>query len=147
MDKVGTILQKKGSNVWTIKPDAIVYRALEMMSDKGVGALVVVNDEGKVEGIITERDYARKVILQGKSSKETYVKEIMTKELFVVNPSTTLEECMGIMTEKRLRHLPVMEGDKLVGIISIGDVLKAIIEAQGIMIEHLSNYIMGGYVT
>ena len=147
MDKVGTILQKKGSNVWTIKPDAIVYRALEMMNDKGVGALVVVNDEGKVEGIITERDYARKVILQVRSSKETYVKEIMTKELLVVNPSTTIEECMGIMTEKRIRHLPVMEGDKLVGIISIGDVLKAIIEAQGIMIEHLSNYIMGGYVT
>jgi len=118
-----------------------------MMNDKGVGALVVVNDEGKVEGIITERDYARKVILQGRSSKETYVKEIMTKELLVVNPSTTIEECMGIMTEKRIRHLPVMEGDKLVGIISIGDVLKAIIEAQGIMIEHLSNYIMGGYVT
>ncbi|MCX7965744.1 MAG: CBS domain-containing protein [Syntrophorhabdaceae bacterium] len=146
MERVETILKRKGSNVWTIKPDAIVYRALEMMSDKGVGALVVVNDEGKVEGIITERDYARKVILQGKSSKETYVKEIMTKELFVVNPSTTVEECMALMTEKRLRHLPVMEGDKLVGIVSIGDVLKAIIEAQGIMIEHLSNYIMGGYV-
>ncbi|HOP85291.1 MAG TPA: CBS domain-containing protein [Syntrophorhabdaceae bacterium] len=147
MVKVETILQKKGSNVWTIKPDAIVYRALEMMSDKGVGALVVVNDEEKVVGIITERDYARKVILQGKSSKETYVKEIMSKELFVVSPSTTVEECMGLMTEKRIRHLPVMDKDKLIGIISIGDVLKAIIEEQGIMIEHLSNYIMGGYVT
>ncbi|HOV91361.1 MAG TPA: CBS domain-containing protein [Syntrophorhabdaceae bacterium] len=146
MDRVGSILDKKGSGVWTISPDAIVYRALEMMNNKGVGGLVVVNDQGKVEGIITERDYARKVILQGKSSKETYVKEIMTTELYVVNRNTTLEECMGIMTEKRIRHLPVMEGDKLVGIISIGDALKAIIEAQGIMIEHLSNYIMGGYV-
>ncbi len=146
MDRVGSILDKKGSSVWTISPDAIVYRALEMMSNKGVGALVVVNDQGKVEGILTERDYARKVILQGKSSKETYVKEIMTTELYVVNRNTTLEECMGIMTEKRIRHLPVMEGDKLIGIISIGDALKAIIEAQGIMIEHLSNYIMGGYV-
>ncbi|MBP8625320.1 MAG: CBS domain-containing protein [Syntrophorhabdales bacterium] len=146
MEKVGSVLEKKGSTVWTISPDAIVYRALEMMSNKGVGALVVVNEKGKVEGIISERDYARKVILQGKSSKETYVKEIMTTELFVVNRSTSLEECMGIMTEKRIRHLPVIEDDKLIGIISIGDVLKAIIEAQGIMIEHLSNYIMGGYV-
>lgn len=146
MEKVGSVLEKKGSAVWTISPDAIVYRALEMMSNKGVGALVVVNEKGKVEGIISERDYARKVILQGKSSKETYVKEIMTTELFVVNRSTSLEECMGIMTEKRIRHLPVIEDDKLIGIISIGDVLKAIIEAQGIMIEHLSNYIMGGYV-
>ncbi|MCX8110416.1 MAG: CBS domain-containing protein [Syntrophorhabdaceae bacterium] len=146
MEKVGSVLAKKGSNVWTISPDAIVYRALEMMNNKGVGALVVVNENNKVEGIITERDYARKVILQGKSSKETYIKEIMTTELFVVNPNTTLEECMGIMTEKRIRHLPVLDGDKLVGIISIGDVLKAIIEAQGIMIEHLSKYIMGGYV-
>ncbi|HOJ71576.1 MAG TPA: CBS domain-containing protein [Syntrophorhabdaceae bacterium] len=146
MEKVGKIIEKKGSNVWTISSQAIVYRALEMMSDKGVGALIVVDEQGKVEGIITERDYARKVILQGKSSKETYVKDIMTKELFVVNPSTTLEECMGLMTEKRIRHLPVMDGGKLVGIISIGDVLKAIIEAQGIMIEHLSNYIMGTYV-
>lgn len=146
MEKIGKILEKKGHNVWTISSQTIVFRALEMMSDKGVGALIVTNEQGKVVGIITERDYARKVILQGKSSKETYVKEIMTTELFVVNQSTTVEECMGIMTEKRVRHLPVMDGDKLVGIISIGDVLKAIIEAQGIMIEHLSNYIMGKYV-
>jgi len=146
MEKVGTILEKKGKTVATILPQMIVYRALEQMSEKGIGALMVVNEQGKVEGIITERDYARKVILQGKSSKETYVSDIMTKELFVVNPSTSLEECMGLMTEKRIRHLPVMDGDKLVGIISIGDVLKAIIEVQGIMIEHLNKYIMGAYV-
>lgn len=146
MEKVGTILEKKGKTVATISPQMIVYRALEQMSEKGIGALMVVNEQGKVEGIITERDYARKVILQGKSSKETYVGDIMTKELFVVNPSTSLEECMGLMTEKRIRHLPVMDGDKLVGIISIGDVLKAIIELQGIMIEHLNKYIMGAYV-
>jgi len=146
MEKVGKILEKKGHSVWSISPDAIVYRSLELMSEKEVGALMVISDKGKVEGIITERDYARKVFLKGKSSKETYVKEIMTADLFAVNPTTTVEECMALMTEKRIRHLPVMEGEKLVGMISIGDVLKAIIEAQGIMIEHLSNYIMGSYV-
>jgi CBS domain-containing protein len=146
MEKVGKILEKKGREVWSISPDAIVYRSLELMSEKGIGALIVLNDKGKVEGILTERDYARKVFLKGRSSKETYVKEIMTSELFAVNPTSTIEECMALMTEKRIRHLPVMEGDKLVGMISIGDVLKAIIEAQGIIIEHLSNYIMGSYV-
>jgi len=146
MEKVGKILEKKGHEVWSISPDAIVYRSLELMSEKGIGALIVLNDKGKVEGILTERDYARKVFLKGRSSKETYVKEIMTSELFAVNPTSTIEECMALMTEKRIRHLPVMEGDKLVGMISIGDVLKAIIEAQGIIIEHLSNYIMGSYV-
>jgi len=146
MEKVGKILEKKGREVWSILPDAIVYRSLELMSEKGVGALMVVNDKGKVEGILTERDYARKVFLKGRSSKETYVKEIMTSELFAVNMASSIEECMALMTEKRIRHLPVMDGDKLVGMISIGDVLKAIITAQGIMIEHLSNYIMGKYV-
>ena len=146
MEKVGKILEKKGRDVWSISPDAIVYRSLELMSEKGVGALMVINDKGKVEGILTERDYARKVFLKGRSSKETYVKEIMTSELFAVNPASSVEECMALMTEKRIRHLPVMDGDKLVGMISIGDVLKAIITAQGIMIEHLSNYIMGKYV-
>lgn len=146
MEKVGNILEKKGREVWSILPDAIVYRSLELMSEKGIGALMVINDKGRVEGILTERDYARKVFLKGKSSKETYVKEIMTSELFAVNPTSSVEECMALMTEKRMRHLPVMDGDKLVGVISIGDVLKAIIEEQGIMIEHLNNYIMGSYV-
>jgi CBS domain-containing protein len=147
MEKVGKILEKKkGRKVWSISPDAIVYRSLELMSEKEIGALIVINDKGKVEGIITERDYARKVFLKGRSSKETYIKEIMTTELFAVNPTSSVEECMALMTEKKIRHLPVMDGDKLVGVISIGDVLKAIIEAQGIMIEHLNNYIMGAYV-
>ena len=147
MEKVGKILEKKkGRKVWSISPDAIVYRSLELMSEKEIGALMVINDKGKVEGILTERDYARKVFLKGRSSKETYVKEIMTSELFAVNPTSSVEECMALITEERIRHLPVMDGDKLVGIISIGDVLKAIIEAQGIMIEHLNNYIMGAYV-
>jgi CBS domain-containing protein len=146
MEKVGKILENKGREVWSISPDAIVYRSLELMNEKGIGALMVLDDNGKVVGIISERDYARKVFLKGKSSKETYVKEIMTEELFAVKSTSTVEECMALMTEKRIRHLPVMDGEKLVGMISIGDVLKAIIEAQGIMIEHLSNYIMGTYV-
>lgn len=146
MKKVGKILEKKGREVWSISPDTIVYRSLELMREKGVGALMVLNDKGKVEGIITERDYARQVILKGRSSKETYVKEIMTTELFAVNPTSTVEECMALMTEERIRHLPVMDKDKLVGVISIGDVVMAIIEEQGIMIEHLNNYIMGKYV-
>ncbi|MCX5808642.1 MAG: CBS domain-containing protein [Proteobacteria bacterium] len=146
MEKVGKILEKKGREVWSISPDTIVYRSLELMREKGVGALMVVNDKGRVEGIITERDYARQIILKGRSSKETYVKEIMTTELFAVNPTSSVEECMALMTEKRVRHLPVMDGDKLVGIISIGDVVMAIIKSQGIMIEHLNDYIMGKYV-
>lgn len=146
MEKVGKILEKKGREVWSISSDTIVYRSLELMREKGVGALMVVNDKGRVEGIITERDYARQIILKGRSSKETYVKEIMTTELFAVNPTSSVEECMALMTEKRVRHLPVMDGDKLVGIISIGDVVMAIIKSQGIMIEHLNDYIMGKYV-
>ncbi len=146
MQTVGQLLQKKGGEVWTISRDAMVYRALQTMSEKGVGALPVIDADGRVTGIISERDYARKVILEGRSSKETSIKDIMTPELFVVSPKNTLNECMGIMSEKRIRHLPVLDNGKLVGIISIGDVLKAIITEQGILIEHLHNYIMGSYV-
>jgi CBS domain-containing protein len=146
MQTVGELLQKKGSEVWTISQNAMVYRALQMMSEKGVGALPVVDAADHVIGIISERDYARKVILEGRSSKETSIKDIMTPELFVVGPNNTLNECMGLMSEKRIRHLPVLDNKKLVGIISIGDVLKAIITEQGILIEHLHNYIMGSYV-
>jgi CBS domain-containing protein len=146
MQTVGQLLQNKGGQVWTISQDAMVYRVLQLMSEKGVGALPVLDDGGNLVGIVSERDYARKVILVGKSSKETSVKDIMTTELFVVGPRNALDECMGLMSEKRVRHLPVMEKGKLVGIISIGDVLKAIITEQGILIEHLNNYIMGSYV-
>ena len=143
---VAQILQRKGSDVWTITPDALVYRALQLMQDKGVGALVVVDEAQRVAGIISERDYARKVILEGRSSRETTSGEIMTKELYVVKPETTVDECISLMTEKRVRHLPVLEQGKLLGLVSIGDVVKAIIKEQRIEIQTLNEYIMGKYI-
>lgn len=142
MITVSQILQTKGDQVWTIEPQASVFDALKLMADKGIGALVVVEDE-KVVGIFSERDYARKVILEGRSSKETPVRQIMTEHVITVEPATTMEVCMGLMTDRRIRHLPVIEGDYLVGVISIGDVVKAIISEQTYLIEHLSNYIVG----
>ena len=142
MITVSQILQTKGDQVWTIEPQASVFDALKLMADKGIGALVVVEKE-KVAGIFSERDYARKVILEGRSSKETPVRQIMTEHVITVEPATTLEVCMGLMTDRRIRHLPVMEDDHLVGVISIGDVVKAIISEQTYLIEHLSNYIVG----
>jgi CBS domain-containing protein len=143
---VTQILQRKGSEVWTVSPDTLVYRALQLMQDKGVGALVVLGEAGKLEGIISERDYARKVILEGRSSKETFTSDIMTKELYVVKPETTVDECISLMTEKRVRHLPVLDKGKLIGLVSIGDVVKAIIKEQRIEIEYLNDYIMGKYI-
>jgi len=140
------ILQQKGSEVWTVSPDTLVYRALQLMQDKGVGALIVVDDGGKIVGLISERDYARKVILEGRSSKETYTKDIMTKDLYVVKPETTVDECISLMTEKRVRHLPVLDKGKLAGLTSIGDVVKAIIKEQRIEIQYLNEYIMGKYI-
>jgi CBS domain-containing protein len=146
MQTVAELLQNKSDQVYTISKDATVYRALRLMSEKGVGALPVVDDDGRVIGIVSERDYARKVILEGRSARETETKDIMTGELYVVGLTNTLHECMALVSEKRVRHLPVLENNKLVGIISIGDILKAIIDDQGILIEHLHNYIMGTYV-
>lgn len=146
MQTVAELLQNKSNQVYTISKDATVYRALHLMSEKGVGALPVVDDGGRVIGIVSERDYARKVILEGRSARETEIKDIMTAELYVVGPTNTLHECMALVSEKRVRHLPVLDNNKLVGIISIGDILKAIINEQGILIEHLHNYIMGTYV-
>ena len=140
------ILQQKGSEVWTVSPDTLVYRALQLMQDKGVGALIVVDDGGKIVGLMSERDYARKVILEGRSSKETYTKDIMTKDLYVVKPETTVDECISLMTEKRVRHLPVLDKGKLAGLTSIGDVVKAIIKEQRIEIQYLNEYIMGKYI-
>lgn len=148
MKTVKEILTKKADVVWSISPKAMVFDALKLMKEKGVGALMVIDEAGKVHGILSERDYARKVALMGKSSKETPVEEIMTpvSEMYVVTPEHTIDDCMVVITGKRIRHLPVFEGEQFIGIISIGDVVKAKIEEQERLIEHLSNYIAGKYV-
>jgi CBS domain-containing protein len=142
MKTVANLLQGKGSGVLSVTPDVPVFEALRVMAEKNVGALLVVEGESLV-GILSERDYARKVILKGKSSKDTPVREIMSSHVLYVRPAQTIEDCMALMTDKRVRHLPVLEGDRLVGVISIGDVVKGIIAEQEFMIEQLQNYITG----
>jgi CBS domain-containing protein len=141
-DTVREILKRKGQKVWSIAPESTVYRAIEMMADKHVGAPVVMADE-KMVGIISERDYARKVILKGKSSKETYVREIMTSPVVFVEPQHSVDDCMKIITENRIRHLPVLDQEKVVGIVSIGDVVNWIMSAQDHTIQQLQNYVSG----
>jgi len=144
MNYVRDILKTKDGRIQTISPKATVYEALEKMSEKEVGALVVMENK-KVVGIFSERDYARKIILQGKTSKKTLVKEAMSSHLFSVTPDTTVEDAMVLMTGKHIRHLPVFEKSKFVGIISIGDVLKLIISNKDFLINQLSDYIAGKY--
>jgi CBS domain-containing protein len=132
---VNDILQVKGHKVWSVKPDDTVYEALQLMADQGIGAVVVL-DGDKLVGVMSERDYARKVILVGKASRETLVREIMTEKVITVFPNTSVDECMAIMTQRRIRHLPVMDQGKPVGLVSIGDVVKAIISEQQFVIEH-----------
>lgn len=145
MDVSGTIdaiLSQKGGNIYSVGPEATVFEAIEQMDGKNVGALVVV-DGGRLLGMISERDYTRKVMLRGKRSRETLVKEIMSTDLTVVHPREPVEQCLRLMTEKHIRHLPVVEGDALRGVISIGDLVKWIISAQNAAIEHLENYLYG----
>ena len=144
MTYVRDILNGKSKEVHSISPDATVYDALKEMSDREIGALIVMKGE-KVVGIISERDYARKIILKGKSSKETMVKEVMSSTLINVKPENSVEECMILMTGKHVRHLPVFDKGKFLGIVSIGDVVKSIISKQEMLIEQLSNYISGKY--
>ena len=147
MDVSGTIeaiLSQKSGEIWTTSPDATVYEAVALMAEKNVGALLVMEGE-KLAGIISERDYSRKVMLRGKRSRETYVREIMTTELTTASPRQTVEECLRFMTEKRVRHLPVMADGKLRGMISIGDLVKHVISVQNATIHQLTDYIAGGY--
>jgi CBS domain-containing protein len=139
---IGEILSAKGAQVWSIAPDATVYDAIQIMSDKNIGALLVM-EAGKLVGIVTERDYTRKVALKGKSSKQTAVKEILTGHTIQVHPESTVEECMHLMTNHRVRHLPVLEADKVIGIVSIGDLVNWIISAQNSTIHQLQTYIAG----
>lgn len=143
MMTIHNILQAKGSQAWHVLPRSTVYDAIKLMGEKNVGALLVMEDS-RIAGIVSERDYTRKVILKGKSSKETMVEEIMTTEVKTVNDSQSVFECMEIMTSLHIRHLPVMDKGKLAGIISIGDVVKAVISDQQDTIEHLKTYIAGG---
>jgi len=142
MTTVKDILQTKGHDVLSITPDATVYEALKVMADKNVGALMVLDGQ-TVAGIMSERDYARKVILLGKSSREMQVREIMTSSVYYVRPEQSLQECMAQMTDKHVRHLPVLDDDRLVGVISIGDVVKTIIADHETTIKLLENYITG----
>lgn len=142
MKIVGDILDSKGHEVWSVKPDDTVFDSLKLMAAKEVGALLVL-DEDRLVGIVTERDYARKVILEGKSSKSSSVAEVMTPRVLCVTPERTVDECMALMTDKRARHLPVVDHKRVVGVVSIGDLVKALISEQQVLIDQLQNYISG----
>lgn len=144
MVTVKELLATKPAVIWTVEPDATVYRALEILAEKDVGALPVVEGD-ELRGIFSERDYARKVVLKGRASRDIPVSELMSKGVIVVSPSDSINDCMALMTERRVRHLPVMDGDRLVGIVTIGDVVKSVITQQKHTIEHLERYIRGSY--
>jgi CBS domain-containing protein len=142
MKTVKQILDAKGYDVWSVRPTDSVLDTLKLMADKGIGALLVMDGE-KLAGIVTERDYARKVILAGKSSAESTVEEIMSSKVLCVTPERTVDECMALMTDKRARHLPVVDHKQVIGVLSIGDLVKAVISEQQILIDQLQHYISG----
>jgi CBS domain-containing protein len=142
MKTLETLLASKGSQVWSVAPSDTVYRAIEIMSEREIGALPVMDGE-RLVGMLSERDYARKVILEGRSSRDCPVEDIMTRRVLCVPPNRKVEECLAIMTDKKIRHLPVVEGDRVVGLVSIGDLVKTIISDQKFLIEQLENYITG----
>ena len=141
------INNKQHKEIWFVQPKSTVFDALKLLKEKEIGALMVIDEKGKVAGIFSERDYARKIILMGKSSRETIVEEIMTPvdKMYTVLPDTSVDDCMGLITEKHIRHLPVFDKDKFISIISIGDIVKSIIAQKEDVINHLSNYIAGKY--
>ena len=140
---VRDLLGKKGGQIWSVTPDTTVYEALQLMADKNVGAVLVLEGD-RLLGILSERDYARQVILKGKASKDTPVREIMTTRVVYVLPERTIDDCMALMTDKRIRHLPVLQEGKLIGVLSIGDVVKAVISEKQFLIEQLESYITSG---
>lgn len=142
---IEVILNQKSRQIWSIEPDATVYDAIALMAEKNIGALVVV-ENGQLVGVLSERDYTRKVMLRGKRSRETLVREIMSTQLTTVDPKQSVDECLRSMTEKRIRHLPVVKDGEIIGVISIGDLVKHVISAQSATLDQLERYISGGYV-
>ena len=142
MKTAGDLLNDKGGDVWSIGPDASVYESIEMMAEKGCGALAVVEGPNLV-GIVSERDYARKVILKGRQSRETPIRDIMSSKVICCRPERTVDECMAVMTDKRIRHLPIHDGETVVGMLSLGDLVKAVIAEQKFQISQLESYIQG----
>lgn len=140
MIQIRNLLESKGFDIWSVHPDSTVYEALKMMAEKDIGALLVMK-QGEVKGIFSERDYARKVILKGKSSQNTTVRDIMTSAVIYLRAEQTVDECMKVMSANHIRHLPILEENELIGIISIGDVVKAVIADQEFMIDQLESYI------
>lgn len=141
-ETVMMLLKEKGFNIWSVTPWTTVSETSQLMADKSIGAVLVMEDDQLV-GILSERDYTTRMILKDRSSRDTVAEEIMTTRVIYVDPQRTVDECMALMTEHRIRHLPVVEGTKIIGVISIGDVVKAVIAAEGVLIDHLELYIMG----
>lgn len=145
MKKIGDILDRKGRYVWSVRPDDSVFESLKMMSDKGIGGVVVM-DGDELVGIVTERDYARRLILEGRESKSTTVADIMTRKVRWVSEEETVDECMALMIEKKLRHLPVIKDDQVIGVVSIRDLVNEVVKEQKVLIDHLQSYITRGYI-
>ena len=144
MNTIGHLLKSKGNDILSVEPNATVFEALQIMSENNVGALLVIH-KGKLVGVFSERDYARKIILKGKQSKDTSVSELMTKEVLYINPQSTIQDCLVVMSTKHIRHMPVLEEEKLIGIVTIGDIVKQIISEQKTTIQELEQYITGTY--
>jgi CBS domain-containing protein len=144
MQTIAELLDKKGHDVWSVEPSDPVFQALNLMAEKNIGAVVVIDSRGRLVGILSERDYARKVVLRGRTSKETLVESIMTPDVLFMTADRSIEQCMALMTAAAIRHLPIMEGDRVIGMVSLGDVAQAIISNQGAVIEQLERYIYGG---